>query len=161
VADLIASDSAFSPQHKQLLATLAERMIPADADFPSAADPDILSRALARLSASEPIVTRGLDALQELAASTYQRSFAILDAAQQQLLIDQIRAAEPAFIQTLQAHVVSSYYQDDRVLLALGLPVRPPHPGGYQVAATDWSLLDPVRERQPFYLHLQDGPQDV
>jgi hypothetical protein len=34
---------------------------------------------------------------------------------------------------------------------SLGMEVRPPFPKGFEVEQGDWSLLDPVRVRQPFY----------
>lgn len=160
MADVIASDGVFSQPQQQLLAVLMDMMIPASTDFPSAADPAIFPRTVVALRASEPIVRQGLETLEELAAQTYQCGFATLDAAQRSRLIDDMRSRQPAFIQVLQAHVVGSYYQDDRVLLGLGMPAKSPHPGGYEVAATDWSVLDPVRKRKPFYLHLQTGGGD-
>ena len=44
-------------------------------------------------------------------------------------------------------HTVTCYYQDDRVLAAIGLEARPPFPKGYDVPAGDLSLLEPVRRR--------------
>ena len=46
---------------------------------------------------------------------------------------------------------VQGYYRDDRVMLSLGMEPRPPHPDGYEVEQGDWSLLDPVRQRDEFY----------
>ncbi|MCZ6712181.1 MAG: hypothetical protein O7B25_17590, partial [Gammaproteobacteria bacterium] len=78
-------------------------------------------------------------------------SFHVLTAADRDGLVAEFKPAHVAFVQILQARVISSYYQDDRVLQALNLPARAPHPGGYDVPETDWSLLDPVRNRKPFY----------
>ena len=151
MANIISTDSVFSERQKQLLAMLADMMIPAGGDLPSAADPEIFVRTLQELGANESMVVRGLTTLAERAEEKYQTSFAALDAADRTALIDELNTLDPVFIQVLQAGVVGSYYQDDRVLLALGLSARSPHPGGYGVPATDWSLLDPVRQRQPFY----------
>jgi hypothetical protein len=151
VSEIIASDGLFAEQHKQVLALLADLMIPASAGYPSAADPEIFAGALERLGASESIVVQGLAALEELAGANHQQSFAALSEIDRSRLIEEFKRLQPAFIQVLQAHIVTAYYQDDRVLLALGLPARPPHPGGYDIPATDWSLLEPVRSRKPFY----------
>jgi hypothetical protein len=41
-----------------------------------------------------------------------------------------------------------AYYQHPRVIAALGLAVRPPHPDGYALEQPDLdALLAPVRER--------------
>ena len=47
--------------------------------------------------------------------------------------------------------ILSAYYRDDRVLLALGHEARAPFPKGYDVEQGDWSLLDPVRARPRMY----------
>jgi hypothetical protein len=47
--------------------------------------------------------------------------------------------------------VLLCYYRDDRVMLSLGLEPRPPFPKGYVLEQGDWSLLDPVKARKPFW----------
>ncbi len=52
---------------------------------------------------------------------------------------------------TLGRLILQCYYRDDRVLHALGLEPRAPFPKGHTVEQGDWSLLDPVRTRAPFW----------
>ena len=47
--------------------------------------------------------------------------------------------------------ILQCYYRDDRVLHSLGLEPRPPFPKGHVLEQGDWSLLDPVRKRVPFW----------
>jgi len=47
--------------------------------------------------------------------------------------------------------VLQCYYRDDRVMRALGQEPRSPFPKGHVVEQGDWSLLDPVRQRPPFW----------
>jgi hypothetical protein len=47
--------------------------------------------------------------------------------------------------------VLQCYYRDDRVMRSLGMEVRPPFPKGFELEQGDWSLLDPVRARRPFF----------
>jgi hypothetical protein len=47
--------------------------------------------------------------------------------------------------------VLLCYYRDDRVMLSLGLEPRAPFPKGHVLEGGDWSLLDPVRARKPFW----------
>ena len=47
--------------------------------------------------------------------------------------------------------ILAAYYRDDRVLRALGHEARPPFPKGYVVEQGDWSLVDAVRSRAPFW----------
>ena len=132
-------------------------MIPAHGSIPSAADPEIAPRALANLSTHEEVVVEALTTLDNLAQSTHQQSMDAMDDDQRLAIVEAFKPVSPAFIQLLQAAVITSYYQDDRVLQALGLPTRAPHPGGYPVHDTDWSLLDAVRGRKPFYREVGEG----
>jgi hypothetical protein len=151
LSTIISTDGTFSEQHKELLALLSDMMIPANGEYPSAAAAEIFPRTLERLSAHESIVLEALAQLEDLARKNNQASFSALGDEQRRDLIAEFKSSQMGFIQVLQASVITSYYQDDRVLQALGLPARSPHPGGYEVTATDWSLLDPVRDREPFY----------
>jgi hypothetical protein len=47
--------------------------------------------------------------------------------------------------------ILLCYYRDDRVMHSLGQEPRPPFPKGHTVEQGDWSLLDPVKARQPFW----------
>ena len=160
MSDIISTDSSFSELQKQTLEILADMMIPASGNLPSAADPGIFPATLTALAAHEPLMTDALNALAEQSTMQHQQPFATLDDAQRIAVVEEFRRTQPAFIGALQAAVVSGYYQDDRVLLELGMPARAPHPGGFDVAETDWSLLDPVREREPFYRQAQPNGND-
>ena len=46
---------------------------------------------------------------------------------------------------------MACYYQDDKVMIALGMEARPPFPKGNEVVSGDLSLLDPVREKKQIY----------
>ena len=45
---------------------------------------------------------------------------------------------------------MDSYYTNDRVLEGLGLEVKPPFPDGNNVESCDFSLLEPVIQRDKF-----------
>jgi hypothetical protein len=62
-----------------------------------------------------------------------------------------LRGEEPSFLARLAQQTVTAYYQDDRVLQAIGMEARPPFPKGYEVPSGDLSLLDPVRARGRVY----------
>jgi len=53
--------------------------------------------------------------------------------------------------------ILAPIYRDDRVLLALGMEARPPFPHGYTLEQGDWSLLDAVRKRLPFWRDDRDA----
>jgi hypothetical protein len=57
-----------------------------------------------------------------------------------------------AFARLVSA-VLAAYYEEAEVLESFGWRGTPPHPGGYPLAAFEDQLLDPVRERMPFWRH--------
>ena len=60
----------------------------------------------------------------------------------------------PEFLADLARQTVSFYYQQDRVLEAIGVEARAPYPQGFEVVSGDLSLLDPVRRRGTIYRKL-------
>ncbi len=60
-------------------------------------------------------------------------------------------AADAGLVPSLMFVAYTSYYVEDRVIAAIGMEPRPPHPKGFVMAPADTSLLDPVRARAPFY----------
>jgi len=63
----------------------------------------------------------------------------------------ELRAMGGRAVDTLTRHILLCYYRDDRVMRSLGIEPRPPFPGGFAVEQGDWSLLDPVKARAPFW----------
>lgn len=126
-------------------------MIPANDDMPSAADQHIMQRTEAALIQHRDVVAGAVTDLLSLVQQTGHQSLAELDDEARQEVVTNFKGANPAFIAIFQTCVVASYYQDDRVLRGLGLPDRAPFPLGNAVDETNWTLLDPVRERSPFY----------
>ena len=66
-------------------------------------------------------------------------------------MVAEVRCAEPGFLKDLALQAANRYYQDDRVLRALGMGRVHLFPKGYDVASGDLSLLDPVRKRGKLY----------
>jgi hypothetical protein len=54
-------------------------------------------------------------------------------------------------VQALSRVVVAAYYRDDRVMLAYGREPRAPFPKGHSLPQGDWSLLDVVKQKEPFW----------
>ena len=78
-------------------------------------------------------------------------SFAALDAARRVEVAGRLREEGGTAVAVLTRVVLLCYYRDDRVMLSLGLEPRPPFPKGHEIEQGDWSLLDPVRKRAPFW----------
>jgi len=142
-------DNAFGEHEQNVLRTLAKLMIPPNDDVPGASDETIFAVALARLKSSAALVRRAVSALDAAARREWGSDFLALDEGSQRATCE--LHLDGDFRKEFQLQVVTSYYEDDRVLVAIGLRAGPAFPKGYEMAETDWSLLDPVKKRQPFY----------
>ena len=148
---LIGSDRRFADAQRLMLAALAGLMIPAETELPSAADDAIVDEILRELEKRATVVARGLDHLVMITTDTGEIPFTQLDTKDQMALIDRLRHEDPEFLRCFETVVAACYYRDDRVLRAHGLTAGAPFPNGRAVAPTDWTLLDPVRTRKPFF----------
>jgi hypothetical protein len=142
-------DTGLTPVEARDLGRLASFMIPADAGLglPGADDPAILADLLRSLGRDTAEVKLALAALAELAGGSFgDLDAAVAEAAAMRLL------AEPARpVLVLGRVVVAAYYRDDRVVRSLGREPGAPFPRGHAMPPTDWSLLDPVKTRPPFW----------
>jgi hypothetical protein len=102
---------------------------------------------LATLGRDAAHVREALDQLARLAGG----SLAGLDPERREAVAQELRAAGGAAVATLARVVLQCYYRDDRVVRSLGLEPRPPYPKGHELEQGDWSLLDSVRARAPFW----------
>ncbi|MDP6377792.1 MAG: hypothetical protein QF921_01870 [Pseudomonadales bacterium] len=138
--DAIATDLPFSVSQRQLFRSLAGAMIPAapSSGLPGA-DDDVIFFDI--LCASVPLAEHVRVALSALQNALEEGGD--INAVAQTL--------EPEHVGLFVSLVVRCFYRDERVMRSLEMEVRPPYPGGFEVEQGDWSLLDPVRERLPFY----------
>ena len=127
------------------LRCIAGHMIPASEAFgvPGADDEIIVADMTGSIGRDGPALAALLRNVDAAAGGR----LAALDATERETLLTRLRAADPAAFGVLEAVVSRAYYRDDRVLESIGMEARPPFPQGYDLPATDWSLLDPVRER--------------
>ncbi len=151
---IIGSDGALTAAQRETLVAVLDMIIPASGDgrFPSAAEVDVLDHIRESRRQLLPALRKDLD---RLAAERSVTAFAQLAKSDRARVMDQIRSAEPGFLKSLALETATRYYQDARVLHALGMEARPPFPEGYEVVSGDLSLLDPVRRRGKLY---RDAP---
>lgn len=129
------TEPRLSASELQQLREIAGLMIPADASLgmPAAGEPLILADI-------QKSIGRDLKLVREALAS--------FDPAQD---INAWYAKGGVPARTLGRVVLAAYYRDDRVLVALGHEARAPFPKGYAVEQGDWSLLEAVKHRPPFW----------
>jgi hypothetical protein len=131
------------------LRCLAGMIVPASANYgvPGADDDTIFADILGSIGRDHEAVRTALATLCALAGG----SFAALDATRRSNVAAKLRAEGGTAVNVLTRIVLLCYYRDDRVMLSLGLEARAPFPKGHVVEQGDWSLLDPVRSRKPFW----------
>jgi hypothetical protein len=131
------------------LRCLAEMIIPASTkyDVPGADDDRIFSDILNSIGNDRNDVCAVLARLRALAGGP----LAALDVARRGEVAAKLRSEGGAPVSVLTRLVLLCYYRDDRVMVSLGLEARPPFPKGHELEQGDWSLLNPVRARKPFW----------
>jgi hypothetical protein len=136
----------------QTLVSALDAIIPASEDgrLPGAGELG-LAEPIAAQPALHPLLQAGLDALEAWARGRGAACFSDLAADERRAALDGVSLESPALLPSLVAQTIVAYYQNLRVWQAIGLEPRAPHPKGYAVPATDFSILDPVRARAPFY----------
>jgi len=145
----MTTDDPLTPAQRGDLRAIAGIIIPASAEFdvPGADDPAIQADMLATLGRDAARVREALDTLAGIAGEP----FAGLDPARRAAVAMELRAKGGPAVAALTRVVLQCYYRDDRVVRSLGLEARPPYPTGHVLEEGDWSLLDPVRARPPFW----------
>ena len=149
------TENAAPPTEDQMrcLAALADAIIPPSEIYgvPGAGDPAIVAAILEDAGRRRGRVLQGLADLDALAEAEHGARFADLSTADRDVAAAAFRAGHSGIADRIASLAAQCYYRDDRVMRSLGMEPRPPHPEGYKVPDGDWSLLDPVRRRDPLY----------
>jgi Gluconate 2-dehydrogenase subunit 3 len=145
------NDGGFSADEERALASVLDEIIPPsnDGQLPGAGELGLISyinAALQNTPELRSMIVQGLSDLDSLARSRNAPGFAALSREDKLQLLN-----EQAFVLPLTFHTYAGYYQQARVVEALGLEARPPHPKGYHMEPNDFSLLDGVRRRPKLY----------
>ena len=143
----------FSADEQHMLMHLLDVIIPpnGDRELPGAGALGLtnsIARTVQQTPMVRPVVEYGLSTLAELARKRKPAGFAGLSAQEAKEVWEEFAATDQFFLPAFLFLVYSSYYQHPRVVEALGLEARAPHPKGHTMEESDWTLLDPVRERR-------------
>ena len=145
----MSNQTPLSDHEARDLRAFAGMMIPASAHYgvPGADDEAIFTDIAASLGRDHDDVGAALKRLATLGGGPY----ADLSAARRLEVGNAFRAEGGAPLAAITRVILLCYYRDDRVMRSLGQEPRAPFPKGHTVEQGDWSLLDPVRNRAPFY----------
>ena len=148
--------STFSPNEARTLAALLDEVIPPSGDgrLPGAGELGIggyIEEALQGAPLSRAVLAEGLALIGELANQRNPGGFAALSSPEGLELLNEVTSRQPGFLPNVIFHTYAGYYRNGRVMEALGLEPRPPHPKGYEVEPDDLTLLEQVRQRPKLY----------
>ena len=145
----MSNQTPLSDHETRDLRAFAGMMIPASAHYgvPGADDEAIFTDIAANLGRDHDDVGAALKRLETLGG----RPYADLTAERRLEVGNAFRAEGGAPLAAITRVILLCYYRDDRVMRSLGQEPRAPFPKGHTVEQGDWSLLDPVRNRAPFY----------
>ena len=143
----------FTNEETRTFLALVDMIIPASDEYtmPGASDTAIFNSIIANSAKNHQQILEALSALETLAQKRESASFADLLVDQRERIVKIFRETYPAEASMFENLTSQCYYQDDRIMISLGMEPRPPHPKGFTVEQGDWSLLEPVRKREKFY----------
>jgi hypothetical protein len=146
-------EPGFSAEHEQVMAALIAAVLPASDDgrMPGGAALDLVShveRSVRQNPMMRPVIEYGLSTVAEIVAKRNPAGIGGLPTTEWATALREFASTDQFFLPAFLFLVYGGYYQHPRVVTALGLEPRAPHPKGYEMGEDDWSLLDPVRGRK-------------
>ena len=145
--------SLFTDDERLAVTALAAMVVPASEEYgvPGADDPAIVDNILVDASRRPEQLKDALPALDALAQEEAGLPYASVSDDKRKAITSAFRKSHAGHAKLFANLTVQGYYRDDRVMRSIGLEARPPHPQGYEVEQGDWSLVDPVKKKAPFY----------
>jgi hypothetical protein len=147
----MSDKDTFTKQEQIILRRLAGCMISASEDFqiPGADDKVIFDRLLDR---AKPMVTELRQVMEAfLGECGGIKDVAALSDVDFSAEMNTARQKPHPFLEVITGLVANAYYSDPRILASLNKEDRPPFPEGNDLEQGDWSLLDPVKKRDPLF----------
>ena len=146
----------FNGKEAEFLRRLAALIIAADQDLglPAADDPQIFENLLQRLEPQQEVLAKNMQKLFDEWGGL-SKILALPDKEFDQLAVS-LSERSDQFLTQFISTLALAYYKDERVLNALGVQLASPFPAGAQLEQGDWSLLDSVAARTPFYRRASD-----
>jgi hypothetical protein len=151
--DTLIKTESLTEDEKGTLDLLLDMIIPAslDGQMPSASEINIYEVLCAENMV--PWLHEGLKCIVDEAQQKAGQSVSVLGGSLHIDVVERVRRKHPRYFATLANIIIQCYYQDPRVIKAIGLEVRPPFPRGYLLEEGDFCLLETVYERGPIYRH--------
>ncbi len=137
---------------RDLLIRAFNRIIPAERDFPGAGDlglADSLEQTIGRTQRSIRMFLEGLAQIDITAVQEQGMEFSRLSSADQDSTLQSIELSHPAFFGELKRQCYNGYYTHPLTQELIGY--SRPEPSEYRPMPFDESLLEPQKQRAPFW----------
>jgi hypothetical protein len=150
------TDAGFTADEEEILRTLLDVVLPASDDgrLPAGGALGLVEHVATTVRQTpmlRPVLEYGLGALADLATKRNPGGWAALSPRERAATFTEFAENDQFFRPAFLFLAYSGYYQHPRVLAALGLEARAPHPRGHAMAPDDWTVLEPVRTRGAMY----------
>ncbi|MFB3097318.1 MAG: gluconate 2-dehydrogenase subunit 3 family protein [Dehalococcoidia bacterium] len=149
---MTTSRQILTESQKDLLVRAFNRIIPAEGDFPGAGDlglADSLEQTIGRTQQSIRMFLEGLAQIDITAVQEQGMEFSRLSGAGQDSTLQSIEQSHPAFFNELRRQCYNGYYTHPLPQELIGY--SRPEPSEYRPTPFDESLLEPQKQRDPFW----------
>ncbi len=146
------SRQILTESQRELLIRAFNRIIPAEGDFPGAGDlglADSLEQTIGRSQQSIRMFLEGLAQIDIVAVQEQGMEFSTLSGADQDSILYSVEQSHPAFFNELKRQCYNGYYTHPLPQELIGY--SSPEPAEYQPMPFDESLLEPQKQRDPFW----------
>ena len=137
---------------RHLLIVAFNRIIPAEGDFPGAGDlglADSLEQTVGRTQQGIRVFLEGLAQIDITAVQEQGMEFSRLSGAEQDSTLQSVEQSHPAFFNELKRQCYNGYYTHPLLQELIGYSRT--EPGEYRPMPFDESLLEPQKQRAPFW----------
>ena len=149
---MTVSNQVFIEAQQSLLTAALNCIIPEEGSMPGAGDLGVIEF-IEKLVAPDPklrrLVNEGLSQIVVAASVQSGQEFVDLDKDDQNEALKEVQAQQPAFFDFLLRQCYNGYYTNAQIQDLIGY--QRPSPVEYEYKPFDESLLEPQRQRAPFW----------
>ena len=152
---MTTSKQLLTEAQRELLTAMLNCIIPAAGDHPGAGDlqiADFMERAISPDPELRSKFTTGLAQTEIAAANLANAKFTQIGHAKQETVLKEIQAENPAFFDLVLRQCYNGYYTNPQIQDLIGYQRTTPE--SYQYETMDQSLLEPQKQRVPFWTQI-------
>jgi len=149
---MTTSNQMFTEAQRELLTSVLNRIVPAEGQFPGAGDlgvAEFVEQAAGESTGLRRLFIEGLTIIAITAMQSAGKEFVELSSGAQDAVLKEVETRNSSFFDTLVRQCYNGYYTNPEVFQLIGYQRKLAHEYNHQ--PFDESLLEPQRQRQPFW----------